>query len=78
MNLASFDMGIQPGHYSFPFSFLLPSAMPSSLYLNSSNFIKYTLTAILPKPDNSSSDQMFVKNMHVREGPRGIMSNLSR
>jgi len=77
MNLASFDMGIQPGHYSFPFSLLLPAAMPSSLDLGYSNHIKYSLIACLPKPDNSHSDQQFVKNLHVREGPRGMINNLA-
>ena len=64
--LADFDMGINAGQYSFPFTFLAPAAMPSSVYLNSSNFIRYTITACLPKYDNDSADQKFIKTINIR------------
>lgn len=33
--------GLKKGHYSYPFSILLPSSLPSSLYTDDRNFIGY-------------------------------------
>jgi len=47
LQLASFNMGIRAGHYSFPFTIALPNTMPGSFTLDSSNYIKYTISAII-------------------------------
>ena len=73
-----FDLGVHIGQYTFPFSFLLPAAMPSSFTLSDKNYIKYTVTACLLKYDNQSSDQKFVRNLHIREPARGILTPLTK
>jgi hypothetical protein len=65
-SLTEFEEGLQKGHYSFPFAFLLPGNLPSSMKIDDSNHIKYKVSARLYGPDNSVEDQIFEKSLHVR------------
>ena len=58
--------GLTRGQYTYPFSFLLPANLPSSMYIDGSNFIKYTLDAVLPNFADLSYAQAFRLNFHVR------------
>ena len=64
--------GLVRGQYSFPFSFLLPANMPSSMYIDGSNYIKYSIEGVLPNFEDLSNAQAFKLNFHVREPPRAI------
>jgi hypothetical protein len=64
--LVKFDLGIRPGHYSFPFSFLLSSSLPSSFRRDHNNYIHYDLSAVLLKYDDYSDDQVFKRQLHIR------------
>jgi hypothetical protein len=57
--MAELGMGIQPGHYSYPFSFVLPIAFPSSLFMDGSNYIRYELWAVVMNSRDRSEDQIF-------------------
>ena len=48
VELTRIPSGLMRGHYTFPFSFLLPAAMPASFQIDKWNFIKYRLYAVLP------------------------------
>ena len=74
--VAKFGNMIPLGHYSYPFSFLLPASMPASVTINSGNYIHYTLEAVVHGFD-ASNDQIFKRNLHVREPPRGVPRMLS-
>ena len=46
--------------------------MPSNMFMNSSNYIRYSIEAVLPNFDDLSNAQAFKLNFHVREPPRSI------
>jgi hypothetical protein len=66
IELASLPGGILPGHFTYPFSFLLPTSLPSTLYEGGSNYIGLQVIAWLPRFDNISHDQQFKRHLHVR------------
>ena len=55
------------GHYTFPFSFLLPASMSGSFFYNDNNYIKYPLTAYLASYDKKNDNQLFKMNLNVNE-----------
>jgi hypothetical protein len=66
MELVSFSKGILPGHYTYPFSFLLPANLPSTLREGGFNYIGMQLIACLAGIDGSSTDQQFKRPLHIR------------
>jgi hypothetical protein len=77
LKVTDFDNGIRSGHYSFPFSLLLPAAFPSSLKESSDNIIRYEISAVIRRFDNDSEDQVFKRELHIREPYRGPPKYLS-
>ena len=77
VELARIPSGLMRGHYSFPFSFLLPAAMPSSFQIDRGNYVKYRIYAVLVNPQNYDNEQVFRIPLHVREPPKGPPVNLS-
>ena len=64
------------GHYTFPFSFLLPASMPASFEMDRWNYVKYRLYAVLLNSKSQKDEQVFRIPLHVREPPKGILANL--
>lgn len=68
--LVDFHGTANQGQYMFPFSFLLPSMMPSSFYYSQCCYIKYILKAELVHPSEESDTQRFEMYLNIVEPPR--------
>ena len=58
------------GHYSCPFSVVIPKDVPGTFYHDNDNFLKFEVSAFLAPLDQNKDRQTFRKNLTVLENLR--------
>ena len=68
--LCDFGGNVAQGHYSFPFSFLLPNAISGSFYYSDESYIRYKLRALMNHPLKKEDNQYYDIFVNIIEPPR--------
>ena len=65
--LRRFEGGLKRGHYSFPFSVLLPSTLPATAQISPRNSISFVLTLSLSNESGKDQTQSYNVPLNIRE-----------